>query len=53
MHSLVRPLTGLASMLVIVGIVAGAITLFRGDLAPTVPVTLLSPSRAKRSNCRT
>jgi virulence factor Mce-like protein len=43
MHPSVRPLTGLAAILVILAIVAGSIMLFRGDLAPTVPVTLLSP----------
>jgi phospholipid/cholesterol/gamma-HCH transport system substrate-binding protein len=43
MHSAVRPLTGLATIVVIIGIVAGAVTLFRGDLSQTVPVTLLSP----------
>ena len=42
MHSAVRPLTGLATIVVIIGIVAGAVTLFRGDLSQTVPVTLLS-----------
>jgi phospholipid/cholesterol/gamma-HCH transport system substrate-binding protein len=43
MASAVRPLTGLATIVVIAGVVAGAIALFRGDLTPTVPVTLLSP----------
>lgn len=45
MHAAVRPLTGLATVLVVVAIVAGAIVLFNGGLRETVPVTLVS-SRA-------
>ncbi|WP_255799514.1 MCE family protein [Mycobacteroides abscessus] len=39
----VRPLAGLATTVVIIGIIAGAIVLFRGDVSTTVPVTVLSP----------
>lgn len=43
MHPAARPLTGLTTVVVIVGIVSGAVALFRGDVSQTVPVTLLSP----------
>ena len=43
MHPAIRPLAGLATVVVIVGIVAVAIVLFRGGLTPSAPVTLLSP----------
>ncbi len=39
----VRPLTGLATVVAILGIVALAITLFRGGFTSTVPVTVVSP----------
>jgi phospholipid/cholesterol/gamma-HCH transport system substrate-binding protein len=38
----VRPLLGLATVVVILGIVAIAANLFRGGFTPTVPVTVLS-----------
>ena len=40
--SYARPLAGLVTVLVIVGIFALAVTLFRGDLTKTVPVTVIS-----------
>lgn len=40
-----RPLAGLVSVVCVAGIVAAAVTAFRGDLADVVPVTVLS-SRA-------
>ena len=39
----VRPLMGVATIVVIVGIFALAAGLFRGSFTPTVPVTVLSP----------
>jgi phospholipid/cholesterol/gamma-HCH transport system substrate-binding protein len=45
MHAAVRPLTGAITVLVIVGIVFGAIGLFRGGFTESVPLTVLS-SRA-------
>lgn len=42
-RDVVRPLAGLATVVVIVAVVAGAIVLFRGDAIKTVPVTVLSP----------
>lgn len=39
----VRPLTGLATVLVILAIVAVSIGLFRGDFTESVPVTVVSP----------
>jgi phospholipid/cholesterol/gamma-HCH transport system substrate-binding protein len=41
--SLVRPLAGLATVLVIAAIVALSVGLFRGSFTETVPVTVLSP----------
>jgi virulence factor Mce-like protein len=41
-QSAVRPLVGLATIVVLVVIVALAVTQFRGGFSPTVPVTLLS-----------
>jgi virulence factor Mce-like protein len=38
-----RPLLGVASIVVVVAIVAVAITLFRGGFATSVPVTIISP----------
>ncbi|MDT5133537.1 MAG: phospholipid/cholesterol/gamma-HCH transport system substrate-binding protein, partial [Mycobacterium sp.] len=38
-----RPLAGLTTIVVIAGIFAVAVTLFRGGFTPTVPVTVLSP----------
>jgi virulence factor Mce-like protein len=40
--SAVRPLTGLAMIVVIVAIIALAVTLFRGSFADTVPVTVIA-----------
>jgi hypothetical protein len=40
---IVRPLMGLATVAVIVGIVAVVVTLFRGSFSETAPVTVLSP----------
>jgi phospholipid/cholesterol/gamma-HCH transport system substrate-binding protein len=42
-QSAVRPLAGLATIVVIGGIVAVAATLFRGGFTETVPVTVVSP----------
>lgn len=42
-QSFVRPLTGLATIVVLAAIVAVAVGLFRGDFTTTVPVTVLSP----------
>jgi phospholipid/cholesterol/gamma-HCH transport system substrate-binding protein len=39
----VRPLLGLVSVVVIAGIVAVAVTLFKGGFTATVPVSVLSP----------
>ncbi len=39
----VRPLAGLATVIAIVGIVAVAVTLFRGGFTKSVPVTVVSP----------
>ena len=39
----VRPLAGVTTILVIAAIVTGAVVLFRGGIAETVPVTVLSP----------
>lgn len=41
--SIARPLKGLVSVLLVVAVFALAITLFRGGLTKTVPVTVLSP----------
>jgi phospholipid/cholesterol/gamma-HCH transport system substrate-binding protein len=41
--SVVRPLAGLATVLVIAAIVALSVGLFRGSFTETVPVTVLSP----------
>jgi phospholipid/cholesterol/gamma-HCH transport system substrate-binding protein len=41
-HSVVRPLAGLTTVLVIAAIVAIAISLFQGGFAATVPLTVLS-----------
>lgn len=41
-RSAVRPLAGLAAVVVIASMVAGAVVLFRGDATRTVPVTVLS-----------
>ena len=38
-----RPLVGLATIVVIAAVVAGAVVLFRGGVTKTVPVTVLSP----------
>ncbi|GAB7070492.1 MCE family protein [Mycobacterium hodleri] len=38
-----RPLVGLATIVVIAAIIAGAVVLFRGGVTKTVPVTVLSP----------
>jgi len=42
-RSALRPLTGLITLLVITAVVALAVTLFRGGLTESVPVTVLSP----------
>src|SRR5271157_563076 len=41
--TMVRPLLGLATIVVILAIIAIAATLFRGGFTSTVPVTVLSP----------
>src|SRR5882672_7654850 len=41
-HAAVRPLAGLATIVVIVGIFCISVTLFRGGSTETVPVTVLS-----------
>jgi virulence factor Mce-like protein len=41
--SYVRPLTGLATIVAILGIAAVALVLFRGGFTPTTPVTVVSP----------
>jgi phospholipid/cholesterol/gamma-HCH transport system substrate-binding protein len=41
-HSYTRPLAGLATVVVIVAVVAVALTQFRGGFTETVPVTVLS-----------
>ncbi|MET0701451.1 MAG: MCE family protein [Mycobacterium sp.] len=41
--SILRPLKGLASVMLVVAVFALAVTLFRGGLTRTVPVTVLSP----------
>jgi phospholipid/cholesterol/gamma-HCH transport system substrate-binding protein len=42
-RSYVRPLTGLATVVVILAIVAVSIGLFRGDFTESIPVTLVAP----------
>jgi phospholipid/cholesterol/gamma-HCH transport system substrate-binding protein len=42
-RSYARPLAGLATIAVIVGIFALAVGLFQGSFTPTVPVTVISP----------
>ncbi|EID09972.1 virulence factor Mce [Mycobacterium xenopi RIVM700367] len=42
-HTGIRALAGLVTIVVIVGIVAVALNLFRGGFAETVPITVLSP----------
>lgn len=42
-RSYARPLTGLATILVIAGIIAFAAGLFRGDFTESVPITVVSP----------
>lgn len=42
-RSYARPLAGLATVVVVAGIVAVAMGLFQGDFTDTVPVTVLSP----------
>lgn len=43
MRGYVRPVVGLATVLVIVGVVAVAVNLFRGGFTKTVPITVLAP----------
>ncbi|EUA30332.1 hypothetical protein I553_4589 [Mycobacterium xenopi 4042] len=43
-HTGIRALAGLVTIVVIVGIVAVALNLFRGGFAETVPITVLSPA---------
>ena len=56
-HTYVRPLAGLATVVVIVAVIALALTQFRGGFTETVPVTVLSDraglmmTPAQRSNC--
>jgi len=43
LRSAVRPAVGLASVVLLAGVVGGAVVMFRGDMSSGVPVTVLSP----------
>ena len=48
-HAFIRPVAGLATVVLIAGIIAIAATLFRGGFAETVPVTVLSQRAPPKS----